>query len=124
MQQVVERGIEFFLGRIPRLHQIIMYARLVDGVDGGIRIRVRRKQGPLGEGVHLHGFGEEIYAIHLGHALIGEKQGHGIVARFQFLQCGEAGTAGIRTHDAVAIRVPAAQVALNGPQDFRVVIYC
>ncbi len=124
VQQVVDSGKKLFLRRIPRLHQIVVHACLVDGVDGRVGVRIRGKQGALGERVHLHGFGKEIHAVHLGHALIGEQQSHGIVARFQFPQRGEAGASGIRAHDAVAIRIAAAQVALNGPQDFRVVIYC
>ena len=70
MQQVVESGKEFFLGRIPRLHQIVVHAGFVDGIDGGVGIRVGGEQGALGERVHLHGFGKEVNAVHLGHALI------------------------------------------------------
>jgi len=100
-----------------------VHAGLVDGIDGGVGIRVGSEQGALGERVHFHGFGEEIHAVHLGHALIRKQQGHGIVARFQFPQSGKAGASGIRAHDTVAVRIAAAQVALNGPKNFRVVIH-
>ena len=101
-----------------------MHAGFVDGIDGGVGIRVGGEQGALGERVHLHGFGEEIHAVHLGHTLIRQQQRDGIVARFQFPQSGKPGASGIRAHDAVAIRVTAAQIALNGPEDLRVVINC
>ena len=100
-----------------------MHASLVNGVDCGIRIGVGGQQGALGQRVHLHGFGEEIHAVHLGHALIREQQGHWIVACFQFAQSRQAGGSGIRAHDAVAIRITAAQITLDGPQYFRVVIH-
>jgi len=59
----------------------------------------------------------------LGHALIREQQSNGIVARFQFAQGRQAGGSGIRTHYAVAVRIAAAQVTLDRPQNFRVVIH-
>ena len=119
MQQVVESGKELFLGRIPRLHQIIMDAGFVNGVDGSIGVRIGSEQGALGQRVHLHGFGKEIHAVHLRHALVREQQGHGVVASFQFPQSGKAGASRICAHDAIAVP----QITFNGPQDFRVVIY-
>ncbi len=124
MQQVVESGKKFFLRWIPRLHQIVVHACLVDSINSRVGVRISGEQGALGERVHLHGFSKEIHAVHLGHALIGEQQSHGIVARFQFAQSGEAGASGIRAHDSIAIRIAAAQVPLNGAKDFRVVIHC
>ena len=70
MQKVIESGKELFFRRIPRLHQVVVHAGFVDGVDGSVGIRVCGQQGTLGKRVHLHGFGEEIYAVHLGHTLI------------------------------------------------------
>ena len=124
MQQIVEGGKELLLRRIPWLHQVVVHAGFVDGVDGRVGVRIGREQSALGKRVHLHGFGEEIHAVHLGHTLIRQQQRDGIVARFQFPQSGKAGASGIRAHHAIAIRVTAAQIALNGPEDFRIVIDC
>ena len=65
-----------------------MHAGFVDGVDGSVGIRIGREKGTLGERVHFHGFGKEIHAVHLRHALVREEQGHGIIARFQLPQRG------------------------------------
>ena len=70
----------------------------------------------------LHGFGEEADAVHLGHALVGQKKGHRIVASLEFAQGGNGGAAGVRAHDPVAVRITAAQIALDGAQDLRVVV--
>src|SRR5205823_2340877 len=51
----------------------------------------------------LHGFGEEADAVHLGHALVGQKKGHRIVASLEFAQGGNGGAAGVRAHDPVAV---------------------
>ena len=40
VKQVVQRGIQLFFGRIPGLHEVIMDARFVDGVDGGAGVGV------------------------------------------------------------------------------------
>jgi hypothetical protein len=64
-----------------------------------------------------------VHAIHLGHALIRKEQSYGIVARLQFAEGGQAGVAGICAHNAVAVRIAASQVALNGPEHLGIVIY-
>jgi len=100
-----------------------MDAGFVDGINSRIGVRVGGEQCALGERVHLRGLGEEVHAIHLGHALVRQEQSDGIVARLQLAEGGQAGAAGICAHDAVAVRIAASQVALNGPEHLGVVIY-
>src|SRR2546430_16043519 len=72
--------------------------------------------------MQFHGFREEADAIHLRHALVSEKKRDGIVAGFEFAERGDGGAARVCTHDAIAVRIAAAQIALDGAQDLRVVV--
>ena len=122
MKEIVERRKELFLRRIPRLHQVVVNFGFVDGIDSGVGVGVGGQQGTLGLGMNIHGLGEETYAIHVRHALIGKKQGDRIVSSFEFAQGAEAGAAGVGAHDAVFLRVVAAQVAFDGAEHFGIII--
>ena len=80
VKQVIERGIEFFFGRIPGLHEVVVDASVVDGINRSAGIGVGREQGALGEWMKFHSFGQEADAVHLRHALVGQKESNGIVA--------------------------------------------
>ena len=99
-----------------------MDAGFIDGVDRGAGIRVSGEECALGEWMHFHGFGEETDAVHLRHALVGQEQGHGIVAGLEFTQSVEGGASGIRAHDAITVGVPAAQIALDGSENLGIII--
>jgi hypothetical protein len=58
----------------------------------------------------------------LGHALVGEEKGYGIVAGFEFAKGGEGGAAGVGAHDAIAVRIVAAEVTLDGAEDLGVIV--
>ena len=122
VEQIVERRIKLRLRRIPRLQQIILDLHFVDGSDRGIGIGVRGEQHALRFRIQLHRFGEEGHAGHLGHALIDEEERDGFVALQQRVADFERGGAGIGANDAVMLRVMLTQVALDGAQDFRIVV--
>src|SRR5229473_3581515 len=124
MQQIIERREQFLLWRVPRLHQVVVHARFVNGVDGRIPIGVRKEEAPLCLRMNVHGLREEAYTVHLRHALIGEQQRHGIVAGLQLAQRGQRSATGIRAHHPIAVGIMPAQVALNGAQNLRIVVDC
>ena len=72
--------------RIPRLHEEIVDAGLINRADRGIRIRVSRQQRSLGVRKDLPGRLQKTDAIHVRHALIGQQQGDSIVADFELFQ--------------------------------------
>src|SRR6266404_1173107 len=73
--------------------------------------------------MNVHGLGEKTDTVHLGHALIGKQKGYRIIARLEFAERAEGSAAGIGAHHAVMLGVMPAQVALNGPQYFGIVIH-
>ena len=99
-----------------------MDAGLVDGIDRGAGIRISGKECTLGQRMKFHGLRKKADAVHSGHALIRKKKGNGIVAGFEFAQRGYSGAARVGAHDAVAVPITAAQIPLDGAQDFRVVV--
>jgi hypothetical protein len=70
----------------------------------------------------FHGLGEKTDAIHLGHTLIGEKKGDGIVAGLELAKGRKSGAARIGAHDAITVGIMAAKIALDGSKDLGVVI--
>jgi hypothetical protein len=95
---------------------------VIDGLDSGIRIGVRRKQDAFRFRVQVDGPAYEIDTAHFRHALVGEKKRDGFVAAFQGFQGANRRGARLGPQDPVAIRVAYAQVALNGAEHLRVVI--
>ena len=53
VEQIVDHREEAFLGRIPRLRQVVIEMRLVDGLDGRFDVRVGREQDAPRQRVHL-----------------------------------------------------------------------
>ena len=81
-QQVVEHREQPLLGRVPRLHQVVVEADVVDGLDGDVGVGVRRQQhalGPRGVATGL-GLGQHLDAGHPRHPLVDGDEGHRPVA--------------------------------------------
>ena len=122
-EQIVQLRIKVLGGRIPRLHEKIMDAGLVDGADRGGRIGVGGEQGALGVGINAHGFLQEVHAIDARHALVRQKQRHAVAAKFQLLQKVERAFGRPASEDAIIPAVLRAQVAFNGPQNIGIVVH-
>jgi hypothetical protein len=72
--------------------------------------------------MNLHGFREESDAVHQWHPLVSQKKSYGIISRFELAEGGKSGATRAGAHNAIAVRVVAAEVALDRPEDFGVVI--
>ena len=70
VEHVVEDGVEFFFRRIPRLQEVVVHSRLVDGSDGRLGIGISREQRAFAFGVILHGLRQEGHPVHFRHALV------------------------------------------------------
>ena len=112
-EQIVQLRIEVLGGRVPRLHEKIVDAGLIDSADRGGRVGVCGEQGALGVGINLHGFLEEMHAVQARHALVGEEQGHAVVAEFQLLQKVERALGRTASEDAIIRAVLRTQVAFD-----------
>ena len=84
VEEIVDHREEKFLGRIPRLRQIVIEMRLVDGPDGRCDVRVGREQDAPRQRVHLARSGEHFVPQHARHALVADYHCQRIPAGFQF----------------------------------------
>ena len=70
IQKIREDRVEFFLRRVPRLIEVVVDPRGIDGADRGLSIGVRGKKHPARIGVDLSCVFEEFHASHAWHALV------------------------------------------------------
>lgn len=90
------------------LCQEVVDVGLVDGRDGRLGIGVGGEQHPPGAREDGPGLAQELHAVHVRHALVGEQEAHPLVAQGQLPQGGEGVGAGLRPPDPVAAPVPLA----------------
>ena len=74
VEQVRQHREQLLLGRIPRLQEVVVDLDFVDGLDGGVRVRVGGEKDTLGLWVDLDGALEELHAVHSGHALVHQEE--------------------------------------------------
>ena len=121
-EQVVEHGIEPLLGRVPRLHQVVVDADLVDRADRHLCVRVRRQEHAPRARREIGALREQLDARHLWHALVGQEQRDGIPARGQpFEEIERAGT-GLGREHGEALRVARTEISLDGAHHVAVVV--
>ena len=94
----------------------------VDGADGGLGIGVGGEENALGVGESRDGARQKLDAVHLRHAVIDQEQGQGLAALLQLIEEGQCGLAGVGRQHPIVGSVLAAQVALDGLQNFGVVV--
>ena len=86
---------------------------VVDGADGGFGIGIGGEQHPFCFGKNDLGLLQKIYAQHLGHALVGQKQSYRFALLFEFGQTGQRIPGRIGADDAVIVFEFIAQVAFE-----------
>ena len=110
-QQILEHREEAFLGRIPRLQQVVVERDLVDRGDRRRRVRVGGQQHALGVRHDRAGLHQEVRAGHHRHPLVGEQQRDLVAARAHLREQLERLGAGGRPQDPVALAEAPPQVA-------------
>ncbi len=122
LQEVVEGGVEPLLGRFPRLEDVVVDARLVDGGDGGVGVAVGGEQGAAGVRVDVAGGLEQLDTGHLGHPLVGEDQGDPIALQMELLEPFESLAATCEIDDFVVLAVLLSHVSRYGDAHRRFVV--
>ena len=74
-EQLVEHGVEPVLGRVPRLHQVVVERDVVDRADRDVGVGVRRQEQQLGVGGLLPHLPQHLDARHPRHPLVGDDGG-------------------------------------------------
>src|SRR3984885_9364170 len=108
---------------MPRLQEKIIDAGMINGADGGAGVGICGKQRPLRAGEDAHCLLQEFHSVHARHALIGKQQGHTVIANLQLLQKIERAFGRITSDDPIFSSVLRAKIALDRPQNIRVVIH-
>ena len=96
---------------------------MIDGADGGIGIGIRSEQCALRGGKDFHRLLQELHPIHTRHALVGQQQGHAVITHLQLLKQIKRTLGGIASDHTVGRAVLRAKIALDRPQNIRVVIH-
>ena len=106
-----------FGGRIPRLQEKIVDAGLIDGADRGVGIGVGGEQRALRVRENSIASCRKCDAVHVRHALVGQQQGHAVVANLQLLQQVERSLGRIASDHAIFRAVLRTKIALDRPQN-------
>ncbi len=110
-------------GRIPGLQEEVVDAGLIDRADRGVGVGVRREQCPLGTGIKSHGLLQEFHSVHARHALVGQEQGHTVVAHLQLLQEIECAFRRVASHHTIFSAILRTKIAFYRPQNIGIIIH-
>ncbi len=122
-QQVFDDREQLFLGRVPRLQQVVVERDLVDRRDRRLGVGVRRQQHALGVGRELSRLEQILRAGHRRHPLVGDQHRDLVTARAQLAQHLEPLCARARAEDPKALAEAAAQVTRDRREDRRLVVH-
>jgi len=114
IEHAVHDRIEFFLRRVPWLDEVVVHIGRVDGCDRSLRVGVGRKKRPLCSGESLASIGQELHAVHHGHALIRKDERYRVAALLELIQHFNTGCTGIGAHNAILFAILFAQITRDG----------
>ncbi len=115
VQQGVDDGVELFLGRIPRLEQVVVEVDDVDRVDGGVGVGISGEQHPSRRRIQVHRVLEEFDTGHLRHPVVGDERCDRLTPQFELLESFQRVRARLRPHDPVGLAVVATQIPGDRP---------
>src|SRR5690606_7452016 len=113
---------EPLLRRVPRLHEVVVQAGLVDRLDGRLGVRVGGEQHAARLGEQLPRAADELEPAHLRHALVDQEEGDVVATQLGLLRELQSALAGVGPQHAVRLAVVTAQVPGHGGENGRVVI--
>ena len=124
VQQRVHRRVQLLLGRVPGLEQVVVDVDHVDGVNGGVGVRVGGQQRPPRARVQVHRPLEELDPVHLRHPVVGQDHRDLVAAQPHLPQRLQRRVAGLGPDDPVLLPVLAAQIPRHRAGDARVIVDC
>ena len=122
-EQILEDREQLFLGRVPRLEQVVVQRDLVDRLNRRLRVGIRSQQHALGVGRELSGLHEIVGSRQSRHPLVCDQQGNLVAARPDLSEQLEAVGTRPRAHHAVALTEAAPQVPRDRRQHRRFVVH-
>ena len=109
--------------RVPRLHEKVVEARLIDGADRRVGIGIGREQRAFRVWKNLLRVLQKPDTIHARHALVGKQERHTVVANLKFFENVERRFGSVAAHHAIVCAVLRTQIPLNGTQDIGIVVH-
>ena len=74
VEQIVDDREQAFLGRIPRLREVVIEMRLVDGLDGRVDVRVGREHHATRLRIDLAGSRKHFGSLNAWHPLVADDE--------------------------------------------------
>ena len=111
-----------FFRRIPRLEQIVVNPRFVDGCDCCVSISVGCQEHALRIGMENHGLFQKLDARQSGHSLIDEEECDGAIPQLQLPNNLHCRAPRFGSQHAIIARILASQIALDCAQDLAIII--
>src|SRR5437773_6610057 len=122
VEQIVDYREEAFLGWIPRLREVVIEMRHVDGLDGGVDVRVGREHHASRQRIHVARLRERVGPLDARHPLVADHDGQRVASRLDFADGGERLFARGRADDRVGLTVPRAEIAAHRREHLRIVV--
>ena len=122
VEQIVDHREQAFLGRIPRLRQVVIEMRHVDGLDGRVDVRVGREHHATRQRIDVAGLREHVGPLDARHPLVADHDGQRVASRLQLADGGERLFARRRADDRVGLPVPRAEIAAHRREHLRIVV--
>ena len=89
VEQIVDHREQAFLRRIPRLRQVVIEVRVVDGLDRRVDVRIGREQHATRQRIHLARLREHVGPLHARHALVADHDRQRVAAGLELADGGE-----------------------------------
>ena len=122
VEQIVDHREQAFLGRIPRLGQVVIEMRDVDGLDGRIDVRIGREQHAARQRIDVARLREDVGPLNARHSLVTDHDCQRVASRLELADGGERFLPRGRADDRVRLTIPPAQIATHGRQHLCIVV--
>ena len=123
VEQIVDDREEALLGRIPRLREVVIEVRLVDGLDGRVDVRVGRQHHAPRQRVDLARSREHLGALDARHPLVADHQRERVAPGLQLPDRRERLFTRGGAHDHVGLAVSRAEIPPHRGQHLRIVVH-
>ena len=122
VEEIVDRWIEILFRRGPRLREIVVDVRLIDGAYRRIHIRIRGQQHTARERIHVERLREQFITQHSRHPLIADDHRQCFAARLQFPNGRERLLSGFRAEDGVVLPISRTKIPAHRCAHLRIVV--
>ena len=122
VEQIVDHREQAFLGWIPRLRQVVIEMRDVDGLDGRVDVRVGREHYAARQRINVARLREDVGPLDARHPLVADHDCQRVASRLELADGGERLFARRRADDRVGLPIPSAEIATHRREHLCIVV--